>query len=109
MSMNEYWWPNLKGSIRTRLYNLATPVGGALVRMVRLHPRCPCGWRLAQRFDGLWLCGHCYNVAFPERDVLLGHRPPAKNTSDCDCYFCNGGAREHPAWRSPDEGDTHDA
>ncbi len=30
--MNEYWWPNFKGRIGTWLYNLATPVGGAIVR-----------------------------------------------------------------------------
>ncbi len=95
--MNEYWWGNLKGRIGTWWYNRMTKIGSALVVFFGVTPRCPCGWCLAQRFDGLWLCGHCYNVAFPERDVLLGHREPAKNHG-CACYFCNGCARKHPAW-----------
>lgn len=89
--MNEYWMINLKGRIGTRWYNLMTRVGGTIVRLFRLDPRCSCGWRLAQRNDGTWLCGHCLNNAFPEHDVLRGRRVLKK--WPCDCMFCNGSVR----------------
>ena len=89
--MNEYWWVNFIGGIGTWWYNRMTRVGGAVVRMFGLQPRCSCGWRLSQRFDGMWLCGHCVNVAFPERDVLRGRRE--LKDWPCNCMLCDGTVR----------------
>ena len=90
--MNEYWWGNFKGGIGTWWYNLMTRVGGGAVRLFQITPRCSCGWRLAQRNDGTWLCCHCLHVAFPDSDPLKGRSVP-KNWP-CDCMFCNGLVRD---------------
>ncbi len=90
--MNEYWWENFKGRVENWWYNLMTDVGGGVVRLFGIAPRCECGWRLAQRNDGTWLCGHCFNVAFPEHDVLRGRR--TIKDWPCECMFCTGVVRE---------------
>lgn len=100
--MNEYWWGNLKGRIRRWWYNLMTRVGGGFVRLFHPDPRCSCGWRLAQRGDGTWLCGHCLNVAFPEGDLLRGRR--VLQDWPCDCRFCTGLVRERSENRSQENG-----
>jgi hypothetical protein len=54
-------------------YNLRNRVGFFVSRhLVRMTPRCECGWALVQRFDGLWVCGSCLNGS----------------DATCPCYLC---------------------
>lgn len=54
-------------------HNLRNRIGRFVSRhLVRLTPRCECGWALVQRFDGPWVCGACLNGT----------------PKDCPCYLC---------------------
>lgn len=97
---DEFWWVNFKGRLLYWWHNLTGRVGDRLVAFLGLAPRCECGWRLAQRFDGLWLCGRCYHVAFPEQDPLREVRN--RETIVCSCYLCNGLARKNRESRKPE-------
>lgn len=50
-------------------------VMGWLVRKLGLEPYCPCGWPLAQRFDGQWVCGSCVKADRGYFDTTGGVQP----------------------------------
>jgi len=79
----------IRSVIEAGWYNLWTKIVVVIVRALRLEPRCMCGWRLAQRGDGTWLCGRCCNVAFPSNDPLRGRRKSTRRP--CGCLLCEKG------------------
>ncbi len=69
---DSYRWENFRNRIWTWQYNLRNKIWLFVARrLFRPDPRCVCGWPLAQRFDGTWLCGHCLN-----------------GDDACPCYLC---------------------
>jgi hypothetical protein len=53
-------------------YNFRTALANRIVSILRIRPRCPCGWPLAQRNDGLWVCGACTNAGRGYYDEVAG-------------------------------------
>lgn len=44
---------------RATWWNFRTQLVTRILRFLQVHPRCPCGWMIAQQFTGPWVCGAC--------------------------------------------------